>query len=344
MSSKTTPQLWKPGMEIRFSPKSPPERLYPDLETLKPLQLPRHLSTQSVESLIPPGSPIKPNVDVGAPVPKAPPTEDLEKQGPEEDEKIRDSKTKATVKASSTKDEKSSLPTLRVWDFLAPGEVPETTLDYRLSRSRFDAARKCAAGKPESYWSHTLYEQAVKDQPVQNVKVHYCTSKHTMETVCKRYFQNEPVIGFDMEWMSYANKKSGPRVSVSLIQIASPGHIALFHIAVYPKDDFVAPTFKKIMEDSSVKKAGVNILADGTRLRKALGVDLTGIIEVSHLYNLVKYTQTRRPGRIPRAIVGMSIQVKECLGLPIFKGDSIRSGPWMSPLSSQQLKCKSPCR
>ncbi|KAH8177414.1 3'-5' exonuclease domain-containing protein [Sarocladium implicatum] len=337
MSSKTTPQLWRPGMEIRFSPKSPAESLYPDLGPIRPLELPRQLSTKSAELPNPSVPPVKPIEDCTVPE-----TTSLAAAIPNTNEKkdkkeVKEDKAKVTSQESSSKDEKKSRA-LRAWDFLAPGEAPKTTLDYGLSQNRFDAAQKAAANKPESYWSHTLYEQVAHGKPRQNVKVHYCTSKHTMESVCKRYFQNEPVLGFDMEWMSYANKKSGPRVSVSLIQIASPGHIALFHIAVYPKNDFVAPTFKKIMEDTNVKKAGVNILADATRLRKALDVDLTGIIEVSHLYNLIKYTRTRRPGRIPKAIVPMSAQVKECLGLPIYKGDSIRSGPWMSPLNAQQLK------
>jgi hypothetical protein len=226
------------------------------------------------------------------------------------------------------------------WTFLAPGKIPETKLDFKLSETRYEAARKLAFNAPGSYWSHTLYEKTDEDGSVQKVKVHYCTSKHTMENVCKRYFENESVLGFDMEWMSYANRSSGPRQNVSLIQIASPSRIALFHIALFSKDDFVAPTFQKLMEDPKVSKVGVNILADATRLRKVLGVNMAGVFEVSHLYNLIHYCRARRPGSVPKTAVSMGKQVKDCLGLPIYKEETVRSGNWMLPLSSHQLQCK----
>lgn len=232
----------------------------------------------------------------------------------------------------------SKLPS--TWSFLTAGEAPKTDLDFELSIERYDAARKCVANSSGSFWSHTMYEKKLQDETVQHVKVHYCTSKTTMENVCQRYFENEPVLGFDMEWQSYANRNSGPRQNVSLIQIASPSRIALFHTARFSKNEFVSPTFQKLMEDSNVSKVGVNILADSTRLQKFLGVKMAGVFEVSHLYNLVLFSRTRRPGRVPKTAVSMSTQIKECLGLPVFKEDSVRAGDWMSPLNARQLQCE----
>lgn len=185
-----------------------------------------------------------------------------------------------------------------------------------------------------------MYQRLDEDGTPHNVKVHYCTSKHTAENVCKRYFEGEPILGFDMEWIPYASRDAGPRQNVSLIQIASPSRVALFHIALFPGEDFVSPTFRKLMEDSNVIKVGVNILADASRLNNTLGVNMKGIFELSHLYKLVLYTKTGQTRLINKVAVSMDTQVKECLGLSMFKGSSVRTSNWLVPLSSRQLTCK----
>jgi hypothetical protein len=323
MASKSPSQLWKPGTSIRFSPRRPAKTLYPDLGDLKTPEISRCISTQDIATTS--QSKAAPQPAIGAasafleePSPKASAPNDVS------------NRRKPVTSSRGSSD----------WSFLAPGQAPENGLEFELSRPRFVAAKKAAANTNNSYWSHLLYERTNADGSVQNVKVHYCTSKHTMENVCERYFQNEPVLGFDMEWMAYANRNSGPRQNVSLIQIASPSRIAVFHTALFSKDDFVSPTFKKLMEDSSVIKAGVNILADATRLRKVLAVELAGVMEVSHLYNLVRCCRTRQPGAVPKSAVTMGRQVEECLGLPVYKEDSIRAGNWMSPIDSRQLQCR----
>jgi hypothetical protein len=115
----------------------------------------------------------------------------------------------------------------------------------------------------------------------------------------------------------------------------------LFHIALFPKDDFVAPTFKKIMEDENVTKVGVSIKGDCTRLRNNLGIESKGVLELSHLFKLVKYSKSGELNRINKVMVNLAAQTQEVLGLPLFKGDDVRSGNWMLRLSERQVACKS---
>uniref|UniRef100_A0A8H7NGH6 3'-5' exonuclease domain-containing protein n=1 Tax=Bionectria ochroleuca TaxID=29856 RepID=A0A8H7NGH6_BIOOC len=146
---------------------------------------------------------------------------------------------------------------------------PSTSLPYKISPDLFYKARDAKEGSPESFWSHTMYNMT-KDDGIKNdgtsdggtkvnVKVHYCRSKQTMETTCQSYFLGESLLGFDMEWQAWATKTAGVRSNVALIQLASESHIGLFHVALFPKEDFVAPTFRKIMGNPNISKAGVNI-------------------------------------------------------------------------------------
>ena len=219
---------------------------------------------------------------------------------------------------------------------------PRTELDYQISPSLFETARASFAGSNQSFWSHTMYKSKAVDGSEQNVKVHYCTSRHTMEDVCKKHFMNEEVLGFDLEWLPCAKSEGGARQNVSLIQIASPGRVGLFHVALFPdkEQDLVGPAFRQIMGDSRISKAGVAIKGDCTRVTKYLGVKCQGIFELSHLYKLIKYTSEGRPELINRVPVSLAAQVKEHLHLPLYKGDSVRSSDWMQPLSVKQLTCE----
>ncbi|KAG4290647.1 hypothetical protein FPRO06_02533 [Fusarium proliferatum] len=216
--------------------------------------------------------------------------------------------------------------------------APLTSLDYTIDANLWDTARKSKAGSSQSFWSYRMYRQVQENGEEQKVKVHYCTSKHTMEHVCERYFSNEKVIGFDLEWfVARGPASSNPRRNVSLIQIASPSRVGLFHVALFPRDDFVAPTFKRIMEDESVTKVGVAIKGDCTRLKNNLGINSKGIFELSHLYKLVKYSKAGELDRINKVMVSLAVQTQEMLGLPLFKGDDVRSSNWMMRLSADQV-------
>ncbi|RYP66410.1 hypothetical protein DL771_007819 [Monosporascus sp. 5C6A] len=215
---------------------------------------------------------------------------------------------------------------------------PPAVLDFEMDEEMFYAAKNATPEAPESYWSYTQYRGPPVDGKPAKVKVHYCRSKHTMERVCEQYFMDEKILGFDLEWAFDCNKSHGIRRNVSLIQLASPSRIALFHVALFPeKDGFVAPSFKKIMEDPCVTKVGVAIKGDATRVRNWMEVDTKGLMELSHLYRLVTFSATRQYENINRRLVPLATQVKEFLGLPLFKGQDVRSSDWTKPLSMQQI-------
>ncbi|ROT39153.1 ribonuclease H-like protein [Sodiomyces alkalinus F11] len=215
---------------------------------------------------------------------------------------------------------------------------PVTSLVFNIPEEVFVEAENAPEGSMESFWSYTLYRASQPKGEERRVKVHYCKSRHTMERVCK-YFVDEKVIGFDLEWQPEANRFSGPRQNVSLIQMASPSRIALFHVALFPKSDMnlVSTTFRQIMEDPDVSKVGVAIKGDGTRLRTHLGVAVRGLFELSHLYKLVKYSASGDVHLINKKGVSLARQVEDCLGLPMFKGQDVRASNWSQPLNMAQI-------
>jgi hypothetical protein len=214
-----------------------------------------------------------------------------------------------------------------------------TPLAFQIPQDVLQKAKDATPGTKDSFWSYKMYLGPEK----QEVKVHYCRSKNTTESVAQ-YFLNEAVLGFDIEWKPEATKNSGIKNNVALIQLASETHIALFHIAAFPKDTvsgLVAPTMKKIMEDANITKVGVAIKADCTRLRNYLNIDPKGIFELSHLYKLVKYSSSRDKSQINKRLVSLTTQAEEHLELPIFKGE-IRGSDWTQSLSIEQIKCQFP--
>lgn len=214
-----------------------------------------------------------------------------------------------------------------------------TTLDFKMPEDLFRAARDADEGTPESFWSYTLYRH-VQGKSSSSVKVHYCKSKHTTERVCREYFLGEPLLGFDLEWMADATKWQSARRNVCLVQLASPSRIGLFHLSLYPaKDNLMAPTLRRILEDANSVKAGVFIKGDATRLRNFLSVDMRGIIELSHLHKLVKYSRTGETKLVNKKLVSLAAQVQEHLRLPLFKGQDVRAGDWSKPLGMDQIIC-----
>ena len=221
-------------------------------------------------------------------------------------------------------------------------EPPFTPLEFKMPGSLFREAKLAESGSPESFWSYSLYRSTPGDgNPESKVKVHYCKSQHTTERVLQQYFMNEKVLGFDLEWQPEATKNHGPRKNVCLVQLASSSRIALFHLSLYPKnDDLVAPSLKKLMEDPGITKTGVWIKGDCTRLRTFLGIDSRGTFELSHLYKLVKFSATGQHSLINKKLVGLAQQVEEYLGLPLFKGQNVRSSDWSQSLNMNQIICK----
>lgn len=267
--------------------------------------------------------------------------------GTEEGKETTDTETAETAEAAETAEQAKTTS-----EILSPA----TTLDFKVPDDLFRAARDAPEGSPESYWSYALYRQVQADKKGDDkdsdaaatssnataVKVHYCKSKHTTERVCREYFLGEPLLGFDLEWMANATRWDGARRNVCLVQLASPSRIGLFHLSLYPaKDDLMAPTLRRILEDASSIKAGVCIKGDATRLRKFLNVDMRGVIELSHLHKLVTHSRTGETRLINKKLVSLSAQVQEHLRLPMFKGQDVRAGDWSKPLRMDQILCRS---
>ena len=218
-------------------------------------------------------------------------------------------------------------------------DVPQSQSPWKMTSEIFQAAKGATPGSPESFWSHTFYRGLETNGVFKKPTVHYCTSKTTTERVIKTYFKDQKLLGFDIEWKPDAFKHFGPKKNVSLIQIASEERIALFHIALFPGNaitDLVAPSLKEIMEDPSVTKTGVSIKADCTRLRNFLGIEARGLFELSHLYKLVKFSESKDHKLINKRLVSLATQVQEHLHLPMNKGD-VRGSDWSRKLSHEQI-------
>ncbi|KAI4237525.1 MAG: hypothetical protein LQ349_001790 [Xanthoria aureola] len=192
-----------------------------------------------------------------------------------------------------------------------------------------------SSSSPSAYWKYTLYE----GPKGQKVKVHYCRSLETTERIA-RLFLDERVIGFDIEWKPSATAKDGIRQNVALVQLANEERIALFHIARFSKGDsvesLVAPTFKAIMESPSITKVGVSVKGDCTRLRKHMNIDSRGLLELSYLYKLVKFSLTDVK-KINRRLVALATQVEEHFMLPMSKDESVRGSDWSEELNYEQI-------
>ncbi|KAL2268592.1 hypothetical protein VTJ83DRAFT_3438 [Remersonia thermophila] len=221
----------------------------------------------------------------------------------------------------------------------APVVPPYTPLDYKIPDKAFQNARNAPPGSPQSFWNYSLYRGPSETGALDaKVKVHYCTSSRTTERVVKEHFSHEKVLGFDLEWMSNANRYSGPRKNVSLIQLASPSRIGLFHVAAFPRNDtLVPPALRALLEDPGITKVGCWIKGDCTRVANHLDVRVRGQLEISHLYKLVKYSQTGEYGQINKKLVRLAAQVEECLGLPLSKEVDVRMSDWSKPLNMAQI-------
>lgn len=187
-----------------------------------------------------------------------------------------------------------------------------------------------------AYWQYNLYEGPGGEK----VDIHYCKNIETTERVA-HLFLGQKVVGFDIEWMPGALAWEGVRRNVALIQLASEERIALFHLARFPKGDpsrdFLAPTLWKILESPEITKVGVSVKADCTRLRRSLGIDPRGLLELSHLYKLVKFSHGDVK-KINKVLVSLAQQVQEHLHLPLWKGD-VRTSNWAEELDHDQRQC-----
>lgn len=203
-------------------------------------------------------------------------------------------------------------------------QIPESTL-----ASLFAADR---AGVP-TFWSHELYQNPAR----KGVKVTYCRTLQESEE-CAARFVDEPVLGFDMEWMFPA--APGIKHNISLIQVANEKEIGLFHIAAHDgstAEELLAPTLRRIFESPYNTKVGVAVYsADAKRLQTYFSVDINGFFELSHLHKLVKYGASQ-PDLVNKKLVALKTLSREHLGLPLSKGP-VRTSSWSDPVLSEEQR------
>ncbi|KAL9616065.1 MAG: hypothetical protein Q9160_009025 [Pyrenula sp. 1 TL-2023] len=194
--------------------------------------------------------------------------------------------------------------------------------------------------KTPSYWQFNRYRTIDGEK----ISVHICTSVHTSERVA-RLFSDDKVLGFDLEWKP--NARRDDRDYVALLQLANDKHVALFHLSrmelefetkrspdeLLPRN--IAPMLRSILENKQVRKVGVNIKADCTRLATTYQVDMAGLFELSHLHQQLSCQSNSRKV-ISRRVVSLDKQATEHLGLPIAKG-SERCSNWHRPLTLGQI-------
>ncbi|KAH6626909.1 ribonuclease H-like domain-containing protein [Chaetomium sp. MPI-SDFR-AT-0129] len=217
--------------------------------------------------------------------------------------------------------------------------APFTPLNFKIPDSVFQEAKNAPEGTPQSYWTYDKYRGPDEDgEPNVKVKVHYCRSAHKTEEVVKLHFMDEKLLGFDLEWMKDAYPRLGARANVSLIQLATPTRIGLFHVAMFDRSKRIElPTLKKVMENPEITKAGVWIKGDCTRMSKYLGIQSRGLFELSHLYRQLTHSKAGEYNLINKKLVALRSQVEHYLGLPLFKGEDVRMGNWSRPLDEYQI-------
>lgn len=206
--------------------------------------------------------------------------------------------------------------------FLMPAKTMQDALDASI-----DSA--------DRWWMYDKYVNADGKKPI----LHLCTTFDQAATVAK-LFQDEPVLGFDLEWeMSKATaSEENIKRAVGVIQIASESRIAIFHIAQFKGstyEELMPTSLRQLLEDPNCIKAGVNVAGDMRRVNICFRMQMRGLFELSHLYTQVKYGATF-PGMVNKKLVRLDTQVEEHLGLPLFKG-APRTSTWME----RMLKDKS---
>ena len=184
---------------------------------------------------------------------------------------------------------------------------------------------------PGAHFSHKLY----RDPDGEPVKVHYTTDYATAEKIAQQ-FLDEPVLGFDLEWETRPPKSF--KESVSLVQLASPSRIALFHLAKFngtTPSSILPPTLIEILESPAILKCGVSVKGDATRLETHLGLHPLGCFELSRTHNLLSPTRNL-DGSVPRSLFALHAMCERYLGLPLLKDHWVRAGRWSWRLDENQ--------
>ncbi|KAK7545121.1 ribonuclease H-like domain-containing protein, partial [Phyllosticta citribraziliensis] len=189
---------------------------------------------------------------------------------------------------------------------------------------------------PPQYFTHKLY----RDPEGKPVTVHYCTNFKKAEELCKPFLK-EKVVGFDMEWESYASPEDTIKRNISVMQVASESTVVVFHIAQFQggntTKELIPPSLISLIESRDVIKTGVAVwTADGKRIQKFLGLNPRGFVELSHFFHVLQNTRTAS-GTYPKNLCALATQIKTYIGFPLPKVGRIRCGNWSRGLNLAQV-------
>jgi len=243
----------------------------------------------------------------------------------------------------------SAATSIRVnYDIVAREDESLPELIYQIPETVMTTALMTSAPSLGAYWSHKLY----KSTKGEAVKIHYCRSQETSETVAASFLSSlsslsgPKIIGFDLEWEVGSQPGISPiQECVSLLQLATESRIAVFHLAAFryppvphqdPPHSFLPSSLRLLLERDDIIKCGVNISADFTRLFKTLDIQGQGICELSRLYRIVTFSKTR-PELVNKSLVKLGTQVENVLGLPMMKDSGVRMSKWSKKLSAEQI-------
>lgn len=163
----------------------------------------------------------------------------------------------------------------------------------------------------------------------QPVKMHYCDSLARSETIA-RLFLDTKVLGLDLEWKPGGATRLVEHVS--MIQIASESHIALFHLAMFPGntlEDLIAPSLKTILRSSDIIKTGSQVKGDGNRLMKHLECKCQTRIDVKQFLKHIGEIEDKESG-------ALDVLVRRFYDLPLQKVNSVRMSNWSITVNNKQ--------
>ena len=222
-------------------------------------------------------------------------------------------------------------------------EKEYVSLAYQIPEEKLRAAMLATPNTRDSYWSARLYQ----GPDGESLSTHYCKSFDVAERVAK-YFLQEKVVGFDIEWKPRGNPYS-IKQNTSLIQLACEDRVALFHVSLFSGtkvEQLMPPSLKAVLESPDIYKVGVAVKSDFKRLEKYLNIQAQGVFELSRLHNLVEWYEVE-PSKVSHRLVNLASQVLQHLQLPLYKGEqlvddpettsSVRESDWSLPLNVQQI-------
>jgi ribonuclease D len=131
-------------------------------------------------------------------------------------------------------------------------------------------------------------------------------------------------VGFDTEskpMFVAGGEQTGPHI----VQFATAGHAFIVHTEAPETEAFL----RTILESESIAKVGFGLASDQVPLRRKLGLQLRGGVDVSHMVRRLGFQQA----------VGLRAAVAIVLGQRMPKSKKITTSNWASrKLSPQQLQ------